>query len=149
MTNYFKYLRITLLMGLMLVGMKLSAADCGDISKIFCGALDKCTDQVNKATTIDQVMAIDFGSAISNEQTAGIPDECATANITQTDKNKLKASINKLIDSFADKLYVLADGQLSKSVINDQFAPLRNAFLNAVDKSKTWNDLAFNFNNIQ
>lgn len=143
-----KVISFFFLMSFMLFSFNANAADCSQVSTKFCQAMDKVTKQVKTCRTIDDLDRIDFDSAINSVDFSNIPDECAYARLTSSDKTKIKASLGGFFDALSDKTYELGGGMISRQEINAQFGPMKKLINQLVDESDNFEELCTNLGSL-
>ena len=117
------------------------AADCSQSVDKMCKAFNLMTAQVNSAQSFEDLGNLDFDGAAAKAGLEDIPEECKEYVLTTTDKARLVKSFNGFVDSMANKMYALGQGQISREMIGQQLNPMKDAFKKAVSGATTMDNL--------
>lgn len=138
---------------LMVIFMAMSATvvkaqDCGRTVDLLCKSFTLMTKEVDKCTSLEDVMNLNYDKALDSLGGDDIPDSCMQYVLTKDDKIRVKSSVNKFFDAMIDKLNSLAMGLVSREALEQEMLPTRKAFDKAVDNAVTFQDLTDNLSNL-
>ena len=125
---------------LMSFAVTANAADCSKIVDLTCQAFSNMNKQVDACTSLEELSALDFGSAMNGLNDEDIPDSCLQYHLTKADKTKLKNSIRGFAINNVNKMYDLSGGILSKYYIQSVMEGEFRKVYDAIDKADTFQD---------
>ena len=130
-----------IVMLMMVAAAPAKADDCSSAVNKICKAFDYMTAQVNRVTSFEGLENLDFDAAVNKAEVYSIPDECANYVLTSADKTKLRKSFNSFCNAMVDKMYSFIGGMMSRNDIAVQISPMKDAFNQVLNNSKTLGDL--------
>lgn len=148
MNKTIKIFKTLFLLGIFLFSLNSYAQDCSQVSNKICEGFNKMSIEVKKCTSLDSFDSINFAGAMDSVDLSEIPDSCIDHLLTASDKSKIKKSMNGFLDTTVNKMVELFNGMASYSFVNSQFQPIREAMMEAVDKSDTLRELAENLESL-
>lgn len=137
----FKVFKALLAAFFLIVSFSSYAQNCNQAAGQFAKGFDNVTAKIKKCTSYDEMDRIDWGSAFLDDFLA-IPSECYDHLLSTFDKNKIRASFNRYVDTMVEKKYEFSGRRFSSSYLNEEFKPLRTRLLGILDKSDTLEELA-------
>ena len=133
---------------LFLIAMPAQAVPCSAIVDRMCEAFDKMAKQINKCTSFEQFDKMDFSESIDSVDFDEFSDDCFDYVLTSGDKSKLTASVDKMWETTAKKLYEITGGAMTMDEIRAVLNPEKAKQINAIKNSKTVKELLECMNNL-
>lgn len=118
-------------MTISLTAFESKAQTSGNCIDKICKSYDATAAQLNAATSLEQLMDIDFVSQMV-EATKGIDESCHSYELTQADKNKLIKSFDGVINTLVDKANEFSGG-MAGAMIKPQIKPMMEDYHNGVN----------------
>ena len=117
------------------------AADCSQAVDKMCKTFNLMTAQINSIQSFEDLGNLDLVGAVEITGLEDIIEECKEYVLTTNDKARLVESFNGYIDSVANKMYALHQGQISHEMIGEQLNPMKDGFKEAVSGATTMGNL--------
>lgn len=113
-----------------------------------CQLFNDMASKIQKCNNLDELQDLDFSDAIKKIDSRDLTAEDLKAELTEGDKELLKASFDNLMDAVAEKSVEFGEGQVERSDVESMMEYVKKPVVQAIDKSKTLGDLVDNFNRL-
>lgn len=148
MKKIFTVTKLLFVVSFMFVGFNVKAANCSVVADKLCQVFNEITAQVNKCRTIDDMDNINVDQILNNVNIDDLDEACIDAKIEAADKARINKSIDNWVNAMANKLADFSGGMFSASGAKEMLKPMSDSLKGAIDRSKTYNDLLNNLNNM-